>query len=654
MMTNSHFSTAVRRWLHGVSGQAMASLSDGQLLERFIRQRDEAAFATLLQRHGPLVLGVCRRLLGDVHDADDAFQATFLVLACRAAAIRRGESLASFLYGTAFRVARRLRGQKVRRQALHQQAARQRPEAATPLADDRETHALLHEELERLPRKHRDVLILCYLQGKTNEQAAHELGCPPGSMSRRLGRARELLRDRLLGRGAGVLAALVGPMLAEQTTAAMPSALVWSTVETVRRHGIATALLASSTPPAAVALARGVLHATRLTRLTIATTLLAAGLAVAGGATALHSPAAKQPPPEAKAPALPADQAARAKAAPRFDKLEKEIPAFGESPAGKLIVTVERGWLVARRQTKAGDLEWHIVLALATNPLPPKISIDRFSFISIEYGTYFIREQIGHLRVWRERKSPKSPDWIAPAAAPKQTSLSSAGGAGRTLFLYEAGDWCWMTGGPSEEKPDIRLRLQHKDLLQNSYGVTNIANDLLLVYCGDANCQDEGDLLIATRVPIHTAEAILLARKLRKEMKGKPAPELAAQQWLNTAEKLDLSKLKGKVVLLDFWGQWCSPCVEKLPQVEELHAKYKDKGLVVIGVHSADQSDKLNDFLKKKNITFPVMIDQGNTAKRYAIEGWPTYFLIEKTGTLAWGFAHNPPSAAQIEELLKK
>jgi RNA polymerase sigma factor (sigma-70 family) len=304
----------------------MANLPDGQLLDRFTQQRDEAAFAALLQRHGPLVLGVCRRLLGDVHDADDAFQATFLVLACRAAAIRRGEALASFLYGTACRVARRLRGQKARRQALHQQAAHQRPEASAPSADDGETHALLHEELERLPRKYRDVLILCYLQGKTNEQAAHELGCPLGSMSRRLGRARELLRDRLLSRGAGVLAALVGPALAEQATAAVPAALAWSTVETVRRHGIATALLASATPPIAVVLARGVLHAARLTRLTIATTLLAAGLAVAGGATALRFPTEKQPQPEAKTPAPPAGNTAQAKAPPRFDLYDDPLP----------------------------------------------------------------------------------------------------------------------------------------------------------------------------------------------------------------------------------------------------------------------------------------------------------------------------------------
>jgi RNA polymerase sigma factor (sigma-70 family) len=263
-----------------------ADLSDGQLLERFLQQREEAAFEGLVSRHGSLVLGVCRSLLRDPHDADDAFQATFLVLACRAASIRRTESVASFLYGTACRIARRLRCQKARRQTLHHRAATRRPEAAPPDADERETHALLHEELSRLPRKYREVLVACYLQSKTNEQAARELGHPLGSMSRHLNRARELLRERLLGRGVGVLAALVGPALAEQATAAVPPLLFHSTMDTIRRHVLAAALLAGSTPPAAVVLAQGVLHAAQLTRWAIAALLLTTGLVVVGGAAA--------------------------------------------------------------------------------------------------------------------------------------------------------------------------------------------------------------------------------------------------------------------------------------------------------------------------------------------------------------------------------
>jgi RNA polymerase sigma factor (sigma-70 family) len=301
-MKSHSLDTALHRWLYALSGEPAANLSDDQLLQRFILSRDESAFARLVQRHGPLVLGTCRRLLRDSHDAEDAFQATFLVLACRAAAIRRSEALSGFLYSTAYRIACRLRGQKTRHQTAHKQAAQQRPEAVLPAGDESETYALLHEELNRLPRKYRDVLILCYLQGKTHEEAAGELGYPLGSMSRHLSRARELLRNRLLARG---VAAVLGAMLAEHAKAAVSPALLCGTLETIRRYAMASALLAGSTPPVAVMLAHGILRAVWVTRLTLASLILAIGVVFAGGIAALRTPDEKQPPDRAETPASP-------------------------------------------------------------------------------------------------------------------------------------------------------------------------------------------------------------------------------------------------------------------------------------------------------------------------------------------------------------
>ena len=147
----------------------------------------------------------------------------------------------------------------------------------------------------------------------------------------------------------------------------------------------------------------------------------------------------------------------------------------------------------------------------------------------------------------------------------------------------------------------------------------------------------------------------ILERQTRlMELGRKPAPLLAAREWLQPAAALTLDGLKGKVVLLDFWGQWCGPCVAKLPRTEELHQQFKDRGLVVVGVHSVRDSDKLAEFLKEKKVTFPVMIDRGETAERYAVDAWPRYFLIDRTGKVVWGMTHEPPSAAQIEELLGK
>src|SRR3954468_9394767 len=145
---------------------ADGGLTDGQLLARFLDGGDEAAFAALVRRHGPMVLGVCRRVLGHAHDAEDAFQATFLVLARRAASVARREAVASFLYGVAYRTALRARARRARRHATERQVGRMpHPEVAPPEAQG--WRPVLDRELSRLPEKYRAALVLCDLEGKT-------------------------------------------------------------------------------------------------------------------------------------------------------------------------------------------------------------------------------------------------------------------------------------------------------------------------------------------------------------------------------------------------------------------------------------------------------------------------------------------------------
>jgi thiol-disulfide isomerase/thioredoxin len=157
---------------------------------------------------------------------------------------------------------------------------------------------------------------------------------------------------------------------------------------------------------------------------------------------------------------------------------------------------------------------------------------------------------------------------------------------------------------------------------------------------------------VATHGPLSDVQRAASAALFLAKMAAAPTPALQASRWLNTATPLALDGLKGKTVLLDFWGQWCNPCVKNLPHCEELYAKFKDRGLVVIGVHTPNDSDKLDAFLKEKNVTFPVMVDQGETADRFQVNSWPTYVLIDKAGKIAWGFTHEPPSVAQVEELI--
>src|SRR5262249_49644610 len=151
----------------------------------------------LLQRHGPMVLGVCRRVVGDSHAAEDAFQATFLVLARRAAAIRKQESVGSWLFGVAQRIAMQARAPAAAQRERERQAATMPRSEPLDELTWQELRAVLDEEVGRLPEKYRAAVVLCHLEGKTYEQAARELGCPKSTLAKRVGKAHELLRGRL-------------------------------------------------------------------------------------------------------------------------------------------------------------------------------------------------------------------------------------------------------------------------------------------------------------------------------------------------------------------------------------------------------------------------------------------------------------------------
>jgi RNA polymerase sigma factor (sigma-70 family) len=206
--------------------------SDAQLLERFIRRREEAAFAALLRRHGPMVLGVCRGILRHRHDVEDAFQATFLVLVQKAASIRRPEVVGGWLYEVAYHVAL-----KAQTRTARQRSPRREPDMVEndPLGDMtvRELWRALHDELRQLPEKYRLPLVLCYLQGRTHEEAASQLGWPRRRVKDRLERGREQLRRRLSRRGLAPVALMTTALFAvEQTTAAVPAGLAGATIRT--------------------------------------------------------------------------------------------------------------------------------------------------------------------------------------------------------------------------------------------------------------------------------------------------------------------------------------------------------------------------------------------------------------------------------------
>lgn len=259
----------------------VGGLTDGQLLERFTTERDEAAFAALVERHGPMVLGVCMRVLRDPHDAEDAFQATFLVLVHRAGSVRKGDSVASWLHGVAYRVAACARSSRARRRRREREVTRM----AQPCEGDDERadwEPVLTEEVNRLPERYRAAVVLCYLEGRTCEEAARQLGWPPGTVKSRLARARERLQARLLRRGLAPSAIALGALHStESATASVPPALASATVQTAM--GSTSGAVSIGAAPAIVALARSVLRGLLLVRLTaVATFLIALGIVAAG------------------------------------------------------------------------------------------------------------------------------------------------------------------------------------------------------------------------------------------------------------------------------------------------------------------------------------------------------------------------------------
>jgi RNA polymerase sigma factor (sigma-70 family) len=203
------------RHLRKLAARCPSKEIDGRLLERFLGDRDEAAFAALVQRHGAMVLGVCRGVLHHTQDAENAFQATFLVLARKARSIRKQQSVAGWLHGVAYRLALKARAELSRRRARERPADEALPARAGDDLSWRELEAILHEELHRLPDKYQAPLLLCYWEGKTRDEAAEQLGWTLGRFKDHLERARALLRGRLVRRGVAPSAALLSGLLAE-------------------------------------------------------------------------------------------------------------------------------------------------------------------------------------------------------------------------------------------------------------------------------------------------------------------------------------------------------------------------------------------------------------------------------------------------------
>jgi RNA polymerase sigma factor (sigma-70 family) len=352
-MTRGAFSGTFIQHLERLFEQGTATgLSEGELLERFVRGRDESAFEALIARHGPMVLGVCSHLLRDPNDVDDAFQATFLVLVRKAGTLRRCDLLGNWLYGVAYRVATRARVLAAKRTARapfgqemvdRLDANDRRPGATgdeTSGPVPAEPRPWLHEEVARLPEKYRGPVTLCYFEGLTHEQAAQRLGWPLGTVKGRLARARELLRKRLIRRGVTLSATAMAAHLAlpagrAAVSASLASATIKAAVAVRNAAGASIGGVSTISLPV-VSLTQGALQAMTLSQVKsvvgamLVVCAVAAGLVI--GAPQI-TPREEQTQPPGQA--VPRREAFKVSLATQNGAFEKTAKAVASSPSSQ-------------------------------------------------------------------------------------------------------------------------------------------------------------------------------------------------------------------------------------------------------------------------------------------------------------------------------
>ncbi len=310
-MTRARPGTVLEHVRRVAAAQAGSGQTDSQLLHEFAARRDGAAFAALVGRHGPMVLGVCRHLLRHQQDAEDVFQATFLALARNPTSVRKQESLASWLHGVAYRMAMSARRAAARRRAREGRAKRVPPPNPSWELAWREVQAILDEELQRLPEKYRAPFLLCRVEGESRAEAARRLGVKEGTLSSRLDEARKRLRERLRRRGVTLSAVLVATALADRPGAAtVPAPLVAATVKAALQLRACQTVADAAISDRVAGLVEGARKTMLLTKLRTAALLVLAGVIVSVSGVALLSPresAARPEPPPGQVTAPPAE-----------------------------------------------------------------------------------------------------------------------------------------------------------------------------------------------------------------------------------------------------------------------------------------------------------------------------------------------------------
>jgi len=643
----------------------VAGLTDADLLDRFVMGRGEAAdaaFSALVDRHGPMVLGVCRRIISDRHAAEDAFQATFLILAKKAGSIRVADTLSRWLYGVSRRVARRERVVSARQPRPAGDSAG-RWEAPEGGDSPRELRLILDEEVARLPRRSREVIALCHFEGLSFVEAATRIGCPVGTVGSRLTRARALLRSRLVRRGFGP-AAILG--VAAEARAEVPRALARAAAR------LAMAGPSGSIPEAVASLC---IHNTRtmiMVKMKVAAAVtVAAGMLVAG-ATAYQvldgrPTATNSPRPSEGAGSSPAEEyealvrECRQVVQEESDAREKGGAAFLESRRARPRFVVDKftGRFLDLARAHPGDsssfdaLLWVAVFGFTSDA-------------SEQAATLLARDHSRDPRLWQAcQEMTRGP--ICPAQGTLLRSIlrdnpdrALRGRAGLALvgYLQDQAQFVRLARipgpGPYQGQffpaarmnrfrkldPDAMIREAEEAcerVIRDYPDVRPVAlvrpspldYDARLIYRGSQDAEAaKGTLGDLARSRLD---------ELRGVAVGKPAPEIVGED--DRGKPMSLADFRGKAVLLTFSGNWCGPCVSMYPDERELVKRLAGRPFVLLNVNSDETREQLSKSIESGTITWRCWWEARDDglrpiAERWKIRAWPTIFLIDERGII--------------------
>jgi RNA polymerase sigma factor (sigma-70 family) len=670
-------------------------LSDGQLLERFIARGDAEAFSALMQRHGPLVLTVCRRVLQHEQDTEDAFQATFLVLVRRAASIAKRESLGSWLHGVAYRVAVRAKANRTRRRLHEQRLAPQFAPDCLVEVIRRDLRSMLDGELRHLPQRCREPFILCYMEGKTNEEAARLLGCPKGTVLSRLARAREILRSRLARRGLTASAALIGTMLSQEAvTALVPDKLSRTTTEFAIR--LAAGTVTAALPTNIVLLAEKVSRSFLLTRLlTVSGSLLLAALLVVGatvlrqGAQNLHAPAIGKaaPPSPVAQPELTtkSDQTEMEGTWERWETVTRTVNGRPLPPERKKFT-----WVVTGDKLIQNDADGFVddVWFFTLDPTKKPKWIDLTSLKIGKFpGIYSLEEDTLRICIGYEGKRPAKMAPSEECILLERLSRTPAPTARR--FPNPVGAfWMIQPGTPSPMMTTLGLTYFF-DKDRDGAAIITVAHPVTgqlaireyrpvlfdaakkrylpkLAIGGSSGRRGENVVgmyrwrmdpkeLPAEKVVLLGIECLTTDNYravARKALEKAIAAHIDVLPWPEVGEpfsfalsttdgkRLSSRDLKGHVVLLDCWATWCSPCMALMPELKAFYEKWHKDGLEIVGISFEKHAENVAKACKSQNLPWPQVWvpsdDQTRNLWQEAnrLEALPRLLLIDRDGIL--------------------